>query len=143
MAYVPEWERLAEARKRVMAAGLSKGEAERDLCAAMSDGKITVRPFFELVKRTILDHQIASSKRDKIFAFMRDVRDGVHRYPEPWGDLFQAFSMKGVTPGQLDWPRSQFRNCWNVPIHPEMAPIDWNVSIEARQRRRDACLDRE
>jgi hypothetical protein len=129
MAYVPEWERLADARKRVMAAGLSKGEAERDLCAAMSDGKIKVRPFFELVKRTILDHQIAKRDRRKIFDFVRDLQEGVHPYPEPWDD-FRAFSTKGVTPRQLDWRQSRFRNVWHVPIHPEKAPMDWNVSVE-------------
>jgi hypothetical protein len=129
MTFVPDWERLADARKRVMASGLSRSDAERDLCAAMSDGKIKVRPLFELIKRSILDHQIAKNKRREIFTFMRELQEGVHRYPEPW-DSFQAFSTKGVTPSKLDWRKSKFRNAWQVPIHPEMAPMNWDVSIE-------------
>lgn len=129
MAYVAEWERLADARKRVMATGVAKSEAEHDLCAAMSDGKIKVRPHFELIKRTILDHQIARKNRAKIFDFMRALRDGVHQYPPPW-DSLPAFSMKGVTPRQLEWRKSHFRNPWSVPIHPEMGPMEWEVSIE-------------
>lgn len=41
-----------------------------------------------------------------------------------------AFSIKGVTPRQLDWQKSVFLNPWSVPIHPEMAPMNWRVSIE-------------
>jgi hypothetical protein len=43
MAYVPLWERLADALKRVMAAGASEAEAKADLCHAMADRKIGVR----------------------------------------------------------------------------------------------------
>ena len=43
MAYVPDWERLSDALSRVMAAGLSKPEAQRDICRAIVDRKIRIR----------------------------------------------------------------------------------------------------
>lgn len=43
MAYTPDWEPLADALKRVMAAGIDEGEAKIDLCRAVADRKIDVR----------------------------------------------------------------------------------------------------
>jgi hypothetical protein len=43
MAYVPDWERLSDALSRVIAAGLSKPEAQRDICRAIADRKIRFR----------------------------------------------------------------------------------------------------
>jgi hypothetical protein len=43
VAYTPDWEPLAEALKRVMAAGIKEDEAKTDLCRAMADRKINVR----------------------------------------------------------------------------------------------------
>jgi hypothetical protein len=42
-SYTPDWEPLADALKRVMAIGLSKKEAQVDLCNAIADGNIRVR----------------------------------------------------------------------------------------------------
>jgi hypothetical protein len=50
-AYVPDWEQLAEALKRVIEAGFSRSEAQRDICRAIIDGKIKVRFSFELIKK--------------------------------------------------------------------------------------------
>lgn len=45
MAYVPEWEQLAEALERVIASGgLSTQEAQCDICRAIANQKIKVRP---------------------------------------------------------------------------------------------------
>jgi hypothetical protein len=43
VAYVPDWEPLADALKRVMAAGISEDQAKPDLCNAVADRKICVR----------------------------------------------------------------------------------------------------
>jgi hypothetical protein len=43
MAYVPDWERLSDALKRVMASGVSEDEAKTDISRAISDRKIAVR----------------------------------------------------------------------------------------------------
>jgi hypothetical protein len=80
MAYVPDWEQLAEALKRVIEAGFSRSEAQRDICRAIIDGKIKVRFSFELIKKTILDHQIARKHTRQISKFVHDLYSGVHRY---------------------------------------------------------------
>jgi hypothetical protein len=43
MAYVRKWIELAEAVKLVMASGLSRSEAKRDICAALVDREIRFR----------------------------------------------------------------------------------------------------
>jgi len=43
VAYTPDWEALADALKRVMAAGHDEDRAKTDLCRAVADRKIDVR----------------------------------------------------------------------------------------------------
>jgi hypothetical protein len=43
MTYVPDWERLSDALKRVMAAGVSEDDAKSDISGAIADRKIRVR----------------------------------------------------------------------------------------------------
>jgi len=43
VAYIPDWEPLGDALKRVMETGASEEEAKTDLCRAVADGKIHVR----------------------------------------------------------------------------------------------------
>ena len=44
MRYVQDWTPLAEARRLVESSGLSKDEAELDICNALADRKIPIRP---------------------------------------------------------------------------------------------------
>jgi hypothetical protein len=43
VAYIPDWEQLADALKRVVSAGIDEEEAKNDLCRAVVDRKIGVR----------------------------------------------------------------------------------------------------
>jgi len=43
MAYIPDWESLADSLKRLRAAGLSKSEAQHDICGALADRKLLMR----------------------------------------------------------------------------------------------------
>jgi hypothetical protein len=45
--YPPDWEPLADALKRVVAAGLAEDDAKIDLCRAIGDGKIRIRVLME------------------------------------------------------------------------------------------------
>jgi hypothetical protein len=47
MAYVPDWERLSDALKRVMAAGIAEDRAKQDICGAISDRTIKTRCLVE------------------------------------------------------------------------------------------------
>jgi hypothetical protein len=48
MAYVPDWERLPDALRRLAAAGLSKSVIQRDICRAIVDRKIRIRLLAEI-----------------------------------------------------------------------------------------------
>ena len=43
MAHIPDWERLSDALSRVTATGLSKSEAQHDICRAIAEQKIRIR----------------------------------------------------------------------------------------------------
>lgn len=43
MAYVPDWQLIADAWHRVVETGTAEKEAKQQLCAAIADGKIAVR----------------------------------------------------------------------------------------------------
>jgi hypothetical protein len=51
MEHVPEWERLADALKRVVATGIAEGQAQVAICGAISDRSITVRLFVGRIER--------------------------------------------------------------------------------------------
>jgi hypothetical protein len=130
MAYVPEWEQLAGALKRVMTAGSAEDEARHDICAAMADEKIRVRPALELIKRTILDHQLHHHHAREIMQFTHDLYAGTNRYPHPW-ELHRPFSVpKDLRPEDLDWERSCFKVPKRIAVRPDMGPMEWNVSLE-------------
>jgi hypothetical protein len=130
MAYVPEWEQLASALKRVMDAGLSRREAQNDICLALADQKIGVRPSLELVKYSVTDHHLAHRYAREIMKFVHDLREGINRYPEPW-ELHRPFSIPAdLRPRHLNWSNSHFKRHWSIPLRPDIAPFRWLVSIE-------------
>jgi len=45
MVDVPEWERLADALKRVVASGVTESQAKVAICDAIADRSVTVRLF--------------------------------------------------------------------------------------------------
>jgi hypothetical protein len=51
MALVPEWERLADALKRVVATGISEHDAQVSLCRAISERKIRVALWLGIFER--------------------------------------------------------------------------------------------
>jgi len=83
MAYVPDWERLPEVLKRVMAAGLPKDEAQVDICRAISDRKIALR------------FQITPSP-----------------YPMRVVDVSQVHVPIDLGPGDFDWEKSCLERTW-------------------------------
>src|SRR5262249_45518721 len=48
MAYVPDWERLSDALKRVVTAGIPEDQGKSDISRAIADGKIRMRLFAEM-----------------------------------------------------------------------------------------------
>jgi len=134
MEYVPRWERLNEARRRVAKAGLSKREIQRDICRAMADGAIKVRPSLELIKETVLDHKIHHRHAHQIAKFTHDLFNEINRYPKPW-ELYKPFSVpRELKPSDLDWRKSSFKRRFRIAIRPDMAPMLWDVSIELFSR---------
>jgi hypothetical protein len=96
----------------------------------MADGKITVRPSLDLIKKTVLDHQIHHRYARQITKFAHDLFSGVNRYPKPW-ELHKPFSVpKRLKPSDLDWHRSCFKVTWSIAIRPDIAPMLWHISIE-------------
>src|SRR6185437_16333976 len=103
MAYVPEWEQLREALERVIASGgLSIQEAQRDICRAIADQKIKVRPRVNFIKRTTADHQLHHK-------FASEYRN----YERQLFNRTIAFDMPSrLQPKDFDWDQSCFRSDW-------------------------------
>jgi hypothetical protein len=121
VAYQPEWERLAEALDRVTAAtGLQRREAQQDICRAIADRKITVRPRqAEPITRTMLDHSHNTKFAVELREFARQILDETI-------ELSWRFD-----PDSLDWNESRSE----VRFQPGYAgypgpPRFWYVWIE-------------
>jgi hypothetical protein len=105
VAYIPDFEPLADALKRVMATGASEEEAKTDLCRAVADGKIRVRV------------RIATShyKRGSVFS---------------GGNVFVPAHL---APRDFDWARSRPIAQWRIGPRlgehyfwdPENLPLDF------------------
>jgi hypothetical protein len=91
VAYTPDWEPLADALKRVMAAGIHENEAKTDLCRAVADRKIGVR-----VRIAATDYGL----RGQVFS---DGNVGVPRH---------------LRPDHLDWVHSRPFAEWQIGPRP-------------------------
>jgi hypothetical protein len=102
MAYVPDWERLGDVLTRVMGCGLSREEAQHDICNAIADRKIRLRPRVEFTTRGSVDgwndHQFASEYRD----FLGGLFNGTFPLEVP----------TQIEPAELNWIESRFENPW-------------------------------
>jgi hypothetical protein len=87
MVYTPDWEPLADALKRVIAAGIEEDEAKTDLCRAIADRKINVR-----VKIAATDYGMGG----RVFS------DGNVDVPPH------------LRPGDLDWAQSRPFAQWQI-----------------------------
>jgi hypothetical protein len=100
MAYVPDWESLAETLARVMARGYSMSDAQRDICRALSDDKLHQRyrvtrvqtPYGAEVSRRLIGQP--RSRED-----LRDII-GQPRVPID------------LSPDELDWENSRPKHPW-------------------------------
>lgn len=106
MAYVPKWERLADALKRVMSAGPSKHEAQLDICGATADRKIRVQ--YRIGKEVIAGRTI----------------------PEGRGIAGHVVWQLDVIPSRLhprdfDWHKSCPKMPWKVPHNPVFWHLEW------------------
>jgi hypothetical protein len=93
VAYTPDWEPLADALKRVIAAGTSEGEGKIDLCRAVADRKIAIR-----VRIAANDYM-----KGKVFK-RRNIGVPPH-----------------LNPDDFDWTHSQPLNPWPIGPAPEQA----------------------
>jgi hypothetical protein len=123
MPFVPDWERLGEALKRVMEAGVSNSEAKRDICRAIADGKIRVRTPVELITRDVVDHQFNHRFARQYQRFARQLYEGRRRLDMP----------SRLKPRDLHWRDSRFKAPWL--FQPGMEgypgpPRNWHVLIE-------------
>lgn len=100
MAYIPDWDTLAEAQARVTACGYSISESERDICCALRDGKLHQRyrligvrtPYWSEVSRRAIGQPRGPS----------DLRD-IIGWPHVPVDL---------SPDDIDWENSCPKRPW-------------------------------
>jgi hypothetical protein len=101
MAYVPDWETLAETLARVMmTTGLSTSEAQLDICRALKDGKLRARYTVERVQtpyRFDLDPRAVGQPRSTF-----DQRDIIGRPRVP----------PDLNPNDIDWENSRPKSPW-------------------------------
>jgi hypothetical protein len=125
MTYVPDWERLFDALKRVIAAGVSADEAKLAICHAIADRKIQVR--------LTLDWDANPEVR-----WNRMVLEAKKYAPGPNNtstslEFFQGADIgvpSHLTPHDFDWEHSRPLKLWSIrPRESQIEPRDWK-SIE-------------
>jgi hypothetical protein len=106
MAYLSRWERLSEALRRVMdATGLSKDEAQKDICQAIADRAINIQGK--------LGKHVSTG-----FTSLDTVLEG------------QAFSIPiEIKPEDLDWEGSRPVKSWTVRRGAFRMPGAWELEL--------------
>jgi hypothetical protein len=106
MAYVPDWERLADAINRVMLFGISKGKAQLDLCRATADRKIKIR--YEISKE-----ELGGIEIPKGHGMAGTVTSNMDVIP------------RSLTPADFDWQESRPTRPWPMPHNPVFWQLGW------------------
>jgi hypothetical protein len=104
MVYVDKWERLSEASTRVMeTAGISKDEAQTDICRAIADGGIKIR--CKLGRHSTKHFTSADTELE--------------------GEAFQVPT--NLRAEDFDWERSRPLKPWPVRTHHHRLPGLWHL----------------
>jgi hypothetical protein len=109
MTYVPDWERLSDALKRVMAAGVSEDEAKSDISGAIADRKIRVR------LAVAIEADVVTTWRRMV-----DKAQGLGPGPNRFADPVETFADGNVEvprhliAGDFDWKGSRPDSPWRI-----------------------------
>ena len=123
MVHVPDWERLADALKRVAATGITENEAKVAICGAISDRNITVRLFIGRFERADIfllegwERDVPPSRTLRDFALWQSALTGLPpRQPSlmiPRHDvLSKRLKTPLIVPGDFDWLESRPLKPW-------------------------------
>jgi hypothetical protein len=100
MVYIPVWESIAEALARVTAYGYSMADAQRDICRALSDGKLRAQ---YRVERVQTPHGFEVNRR----AF------GLPRGRLDQGNIIgRPCVPPDLSPDDIDWVNSRPKSPW-------------------------------
>jgi hypothetical protein len=105
LAYIPAWETLAEALERVIAVGSTEFNAKRDLCAAMTDKKIS----FQVV-------------------LAADVR---RHLPEQIAPVVEFDVPARLLANDIDWTKSRPIKRWHLSVRPLSEPMTQYLARKA------------
>ena len=100
MAYIPVWETMAEALARVTGYSDSMADAQRDICRALSDGKLRAR---YRVERVQTPYEIEVNRRAFGQPRSRFDREDIIGRPRVPADLI---------PDDIDWVNSRPKSPW-------------------------------
>jgi len=106
MAYVPDWERLADALERVTAAGIDEGAAKQNICDAIVDGKIKIRC-------RVAKEEGGGSFGERVVGTMRN---GSELEIPPH-----------LSPRDFDWSKSRPRKPWRRSGYSQLDPPLWRL----------------
>jgi hypothetical protein len=97
MVYIPNWESLAETLTRLMTAGLSMSEAQRDICRALADRKIRFRPTDNKIETRT--GSAVDPRLPGILSFRR-------------GERPSLLVPRDLSPDDIDWEKSRPKKPW-------------------------------